>query len=60
VELVVAPAATTFQRELERTSRIALAVLVESLVGVVATRAGDAAQAAHDHVLDILSDNLTD
>lgn len=60
VELVVAPAAATFRTELERTSRIALAVLVESLVGVVATRSGDAATRTHDHVLDILSDNLAD
>ncbi len=60
VELVVAPAATTFQHELERTSRIALAVLVESLVGVVAARSGAVAQATHDRVLDILSDNLAD
>lgn len=60
VELVVAPAATTFQHELERTSRIALAVLVESLVGVVAAREGAVAQATHDRVLDILSDNLAD
>ena len=60
VELVVAPAATTFQHELERTSRIALAVLVESLVGVVAARTGAVAQATHDRVLDILSDNLAD
>lgn len=60
VELVVAPAATTFQHELERTSRIALAVLVESLVGVVAARTGPVAQATHDRVLDILSDNLAD
>lgn len=60
VELVVAPAATTFQHELERTSRIALAVLVESLVGVVAARSGSVAQATHDRVLDILSDNLAD
>ncbi len=60
VELVVAPAATTFQHELERTSRIALAVLVESLVGVVAARSGAVAQATHERVLDILSDNLAD
>lgn len=60
VELVVAPAAATFRHELERTSRIALAVLVESLVGVVATRSGAAAAQTHDHVLDILSDNLAD
>ncbi|WP_246855217.1 MurR/RpiR family transcriptional regulator [Cellulomonas sp. Y8] len=60
VELVVAPAATTFQHELERTSRIALAVLVESLVGVVAARSGAVAQTTHDRVLDILSDNLAD
>ena len=60
MELVVAPAATTFQHELERTSRIALAVLVESLVGVVAARTGAVAQATHDRVLDILSDNLAD
>nr|WP_195969309.1 MurR/RpiR family transcriptional regulator [Cellulomonas hominis] len=60
LELVVAPAATTFQHELERTSRIALAVLVESLVGVVAARTGAVAQATHDRVLDILSDNLAD
>lgn len=60
VELVVAPAATTFQHELERTSRIALAVLVESLVSVVAARSGAVAQATHDRVLDILSDNLAD
>jgi DNA-binding MurR/RpiR family transcriptional regulator len=60
VELVVAPAAATFRHELERTSRIALAVLVESLVGVVATRSGATAAQTHDHVLDILSDNLAD
>lgn len=60
VPLVVAPAATTFRHELERTSRIALAVLVESLVGVVATRSGAVAQTTHDQVLDILSDNLAD
>lgn len=60
VQLVVAPAATTFRHELERTSRIALAVLVESLVGVVATRSGAVAQTTHDQVLDILSDNLAD
>ncbi len=60
VELVVAPAATTVQHELERTSRIALAVLVEPLVGVVAARVGGVAQAPHDRVLDILSDNLAD
>ncbi|RMI13066.1 MurR/RpiR family transcriptional regulator [Cellulomonas triticagri] len=60
VELVVAPAATTFARELERTSRIALAVLVESLVAVVADRSGAAAAEIHDHVLDVLSDNLAD
>lgn len=60
VALVVAPTDTTFRHELERTSRIALAVLVESLVGIVATRSGAAAVAAHDHVLDILSDNLAD
>ena len=60
VELVVAPAAATFRHELERTSRIALAVLVESLVGVVATRSGAAAAQTHNHVLDILSDNLAD
>lgn len=58
--LVVAPAATTFRHELERTSRIALAVLVESLVGIVAARSGATAQAVHDRVLDILSDNLAD
>lgn len=60
VELVVAPAAATFRHELERTSRIALAVLVESLVGVVAARSGTVAQVTHDRVLDILSDNLAD
>jgi DNA-binding MurR/RpiR family transcriptional regulator len=60
VELVVAPAAATFRHELERTSRIALAVLVESLVAVVAARSGAAAQETHDHVLDILSENLAD
>ncbi len=60
VELVVAPAAATFRHELERTSRIALAVLVESLAGLVASRGGAAAQAAHDQVLDVLSDNLAD
>jgi DNA-binding MurR/RpiR family transcriptional regulator len=60
VALVVAPAATTFRHELERTSRIAPAVLVESLVGIVAGRTGAAAQEAHDHVLDILSENLAD
>jgi DNA-binding MurR/RpiR family transcriptional regulator len=60
VELVVAPAAATFRHELERTSRIALAVLVESLVAVVAARSGAAAQETHDHVLGILSENLAD
>lgn len=60
VELVVAPAAATFRHELERTSRIALAVLVESLVAVVAARSGAAAQETHDQVLDILSENLAD
>lgn len=59
-ELVIAPAATTFRRELERTSRTALAVLVESLVGIVAARRGPHSTAAHAHVLDILSENLTD
>jgi len=60
VELVVAPAAATFRHELERTSRIALAVLVESLAGIVAARSGSRAQAVHDDVLDILSENLAD
>lgn len=59
-ELVIAPAATTFRHELERTSRTALAVLVESLVGIVAARRGSTAVTAHAHVLDILSDNLAD
>jgi DNA-binding MurR/RpiR family transcriptional regulator len=60
IELVVAPAAATFRHELERTSRIALAVLVESLAGIVAARSGSRAQAVHDDVLDILSENLAD
>ena len=60
VSLVVAPAATTFRTELERTSRIALVVLLESLVAVIAARLGPTAVQAHGHVLDILSENLSD
>ncbi|WP_169166739.1 MurR/RpiR family transcriptional regulator [Cellulomonas taurus] len=59
-ELVIAPAGTTFRHELERTSRTALAVLVESLVSIVAARRGTQATEAHAQVLDILSDNLAD
>lgn len=58
--LVVASPTTTFRTELERTSRIALAVLLESLVGVVTVRLGPTAVAAREHVLDILSENLSD
>jgi DNA-binding MurR/RpiR family transcriptional regulator len=60
VSLVVAPASTTFRNELEHTSRIALLVLVESLVEIVATRSGADAVRAQSQVLDVLSDNLSD
>lgn len=60
VSLVVAPAATTFRHELEHTSRIALLVLIESLVEIVASRSGAGALTAHAQVLEILSDNLSD
>ncbi|WP_159808987.1 MurR/RpiR family transcriptional regulator [Cellulomonas citrea] len=60
VALVVAPASTTFRTELEHTSRIALLVLVESLVEIVAARTGDEAVRAQTRVLDVLSDNLSE
>ncbi|MBU4336614.1 MAG: MurR/RpiR family transcriptional regulator [Actinobacteria bacterium] len=60
ISLVVAPASTTFRSELEHTSRIALLVLVESLVEIVASRTGDAALRAQTQVLEVLSDNLSD
>ncbi|MBU4336660.1 MAG: MurR/RpiR family transcriptional regulator, partial [Actinobacteria bacterium] len=60
ISLVVAPASTTFRSELEHTSRIALLVLVESLVEIVTSRTGDDALRAQTQVLEVLSDNLSD
>lgn len=60
VALVVAPASGSFRHELEHTSRIPHAVLLEALVDVVASRLGDVARTSRSIVLDILSDNLSD
>lgn len=60
VTLVVAPASGSFRHELEHTSRIPHAVLLEALVDVVASRLGEVSRASRSIVLDILSENLSD
>lgn len=60
VALVVAPASGSFRHELEHTSRIPHAVLLEALIDVVASRLGEVSRASRSAVLSILSDNLSD
>lgn len=60
LNLVVAPAATTFRNELEHTSRVPHMVFIEALVDVVGHRLGQSSAATRTAVLEILSDNLSD
>ena len=60
VALVVPSAAGTFRNELEHTSRVAHALLLESLVEVVSLRLGEVGRTARGDVLSILSGSLGD
>ncbi|TFD48781.1 MurR/RpiR family transcriptional regulator [Cryobacterium frigoriphilum] len=60
VALVVAAAQESFRHELEHTSRVPHAILIESLVAIVSGRLGEASRSARSTVLGILSDNLSD
>ncbi len=60
VSLVVPPAGGTFRHELEHTSRIAHALLIEALVDLVGLRLGAEGIAARQGVLDILGRSLGD
>ncbi len=60
VALVVAPARGWFRQELEHSSSVPHAILLESVVEVVASRLGERADTARSTVLGILSDNLSE
>jgi DNA-binding MurR/RpiR family transcriptional regulator len=60
VALVVPPTGGTFRHELEHTSRVAHALLLEALVEVVSVRLGDSGRQARATVLSILSGSLGD
>ncbi|WP_104200012.1 MurR/RpiR family transcriptional regulator [Cryobacterium sp. Y29] len=60
IALVVAPAHGSFRHELEYTSRVPHAILIESLVEIVSGRLGEASRSTRSTVLGILSDNLSD
>jgi RpiR family transcriptional regulator, carbohydrate utilization regulator len=57
---LVVPPTGGFRTELERTSRVAHALLVEALVDVVSARLGDASRAARERVLAILEETLSE
>ncbi len=58
--IVVAPATGSFRHELEHTSRVSHTILLESLVGLVASDLGETADHTRALVLDVLSDNLSE
>ncbi|MEP7793606.1 MurR/RpiR family transcriptional regulator [Sanguibacter sp. 25GB23B1] len=60
VALVVGPAAGSFRAELEHTSRVPHAIVLEALVEVVADRLGERSRQVRSRVLDVLSNNLSD
>ena len=60
VALVVGPAAGSFRAELEHTSRVPHAIVLEAFVEVVADRLGERSRQVRSRVLDVLSTNLSD
>lgn len=60
VALVVGPATGSFRAELEHTSRVPHAIVLEALVEVVADRLGERSRQVRSRVLDVLSANLSD
>ncbi|MGN7949702.1 MurR/RpiR family transcriptional regulator [Microbacterium sp. 22215] len=60
IVLVAASAGWSFQEEIETTSRLGLGLLLNALVGRVATRGGKTSRNAQQRALSIVADNLTD
>lgn len=60
VALVVAPIDATFRDELVHTSRAALMLVTESVVGLLVARRGDRAQQARSATLAVISGSLSD
>jgi DNA-binding MurR/RpiR family transcriptional regulator len=60
VALVVAPIDATFRDELVHTSRAALMLVTESVVGLLVARRGDRAQQAQSATLAVISGSLSD
>lgn len=60
ISLVIAPAATSFRRELEHSSRVAHAIFIEAFVDAVASALGAESAVVRGQVLEILSDNLAE
>lgn len=58
--LVIAPINDSFRDELVHTSRAALMLVTESIVGLLVARRGDAAQAAQAATLSVLSHSLSE
>ncbi|MEX1078548.1 MAG: hypothetical protein WED09_05520 [Homoserinimonas sp.] len=60
IALVVAPISDSFRDELVHTSRAALMLVTESIVGLLVERRGASARAAQSATLSVLSRSLTD
>lgn len=60
VALVVAPIDATFRDELVHTSRAALMLVTESVVGLLVAKRGDRAQQAQSATLAVISGSLSD
>ena len=60
IALVVAPISDSFRDELVHTSRAALMVVTEAIVGLLVERRGAGARAAQSATLSVLSRSLTD
>ncbi|WP_234407260.1 MurR/RpiR family transcriptional regulator [Microterricola viridarii] len=60
ISLVIAPAATSFRRELEHSSRVAHAIFIEAFVDAVGSALGAESARVRGQVLEILSDNLAE
>lgn len=60
VALIVAPIDATFRDELVHTSRAAIMLVTESVVGLLVARRGERAQRAQSATLSVISDSLSD
>lgn len=60
VSLIVAPVNDSFHEELVHTSRAALMLVTESVVGLLVARRGDSARAAQAATLSVLSRSLSE